>query len=102
MYYRLKINDLDKTFTYSKIIALERKGTSKVRIYPSLTTGILTIEGAQTFEIVNMMGQVVVQDKQDLGNFANFLNMAHLPSGIYVVKGVDTEGSYFSEKIVKQ
>ena len=102
MYYRLKINDLDKTFTYSKIIALERKGTSKVRIYPSLTTGILTIEGAQKFEIVNMMGQVVTAYSRRDFESRRECDLSHLPSGIYVVKGVDTEGSYFSEKIIKQ
>ena len=77
------------------------KGNAKIKIYPTLTMGELTIEGARSFEIVNTVGQVVVQTFQKLETFGK-LNLASLPSGIYLVRGLDTEGSTFSQKIIKQ
>jgi Secretion system C-terminal sorting domain len=103
-YYRLKINDLDGKNSFSKIIVLENTRPSLAKIYPSLTSGILTIENARSFEIVNVSGQVVLSKTQGSGNFQSFpnLSLSHLPNGIYVVKGMDTEGGVFSQKIVKQ
>ena len=77
------------------------KSNAKVKIYPTLTIGELTIEGARSFEIVNTVGQVVVQTFQKLETFGK-LNLASLPSSIYLVRGLDTEGSTFSQKIIKQ
>ena len=99
-YYRLKINDLDGYFEHSKIITLASKRMLDVKIYPSVTSGILTIEGAQSVDIVNSVGQVVHAFQK--ANVFEKIDMSALPNGVYVVKGVDTEGSVFSEKIVKQ
>jgi hypothetical protein len=105
-YYRLKINDLDGKSSLSKIISIERKapfgGSGVVKIYPSVTSGFLTIENAKSFEIINSVGQVVLKETRSSGNFQSFPNLTHLPNGIYFVKGVDTEGGIFLEKIVKQ
>ncbi|MBL7814078.1 MAG: hypothetical protein JNL70_03655 [Saprospiraceae bacterium] len=109
-FYRLKINDLDGQFDYSKTISIQSKGKSKVKIYPSVTSGLLTIENALSFHIINSIGQVVLSEKQTQGsgNFQSFSNLthtpnlSHLPNGIYIIRGVDTEGVLFSQKIVKQ
>ena len=100
-YYRLRQIDNDGKETLSKVISIETKGKSTVKVYPSVTSGFLTIENAQSFEIVNTMGQVVVI-KQNLQNLKDFVNLSHLPNGLYLVRGVDTEGSLFSVKIVKE
>lgn len=99
-YYRLRQIDNDGKETRSKIISIESKGKATVKIYPSVTTGEVTLEGAQSFEIVNIVGQVVqtFQGFQTLGR----LNLTSLASGIYLVRGLDTEGSSFVQKIVKQ
>jgi hypothetical protein len=101
-YYRLKVNDLDGQFEFSKTILIERKSKTTVKIYPSVTNGFLSIENAKSFEIINSIGQVV--EKQDIGYFESIrhLNLSHLPNGFYLIKGVDTEGGIFSEKIIKQ
>ena len=72
---------------------------SKVRIYPSVTTGQLTIEGVQSFEIVNIMGQVMLSEA--VIHHSSF-NIHHYTSGIYCIRGKNTEGVFFSEKIIKQ
>jgi Pregnancy-associated plasma protein-A len=101
-YYRLKINDLDGTFDYSKTIFVENNQPNKVKIYPSVTSGLLTIENAKSFEIVNAIGQVV--EKQGIGILESirYLTLNHLPNGFYLVKGLDTEGGVFSQKVIKQ
>ncbi|MDZ7880494.1 MAG: LamG-like jellyroll fold domain-containing protein [Saprospiraceae bacterium] len=102
-YYRLKINELDGKFVYSKIISIEKAplgGLGAVKIYPSVTSGFLTIENAESFEIVNAVGQVLMREKQVIPSI--LFNIHHLKNGIYFVKGVDTEGFVFSKKIVKQ
>jgi hypothetical protein len=99
-YYRLKINDLDGKFDYSKTISIQSKGKGAVKIYPSVTTGDLTIENVASFEIINSMGQVVLSQTMPIHH--SQVTIHNSPSGIYFVKGYDTEGGIFSEKIVKQ
>jgi Secretion system C-terminal sorting domain len=101
-YYQLKINSLDGKSSLSKTILIERKSKTTVKIYPSVTDGFLTIENAKSFEIINSVGQVV--EKQGVGHFESVrhLTLNHLPNGIYFVKGVDTEGGVFAEKVIKQ
>ena len=49
-YYRLKINDTDGKFTYSNVLSLAANGKTKVKVYPSVTSGILSIESAESIE----------------------------------------------------
>ena len=99
-YYRLRQIDNDGKETLSEVISIQSKGyMGTVKIYPSVTTGELTVEGAQSFEIVNTMGQVMLSEAVIQGSS---FNIHHLASGLYIVRGVDTEGSLFSVKIVKE
>ena len=98
-YYRLRQMDNDDKETFSKVISIQIKGKSIVKIYPSITNGEITIEGAQSFEVVNTMGQVMLSE---VVIQRSSFNIHHLASGLYIVRGVDTEGSLFSVKIVKE
>lgn len=102
-FYRLIINGLDGNSEYSKIIAVQSKGKTKVLIYPSVTTGILTIDNAQSFHIFNTVEQIVAQSESgDSVNGQHFINLRTLVNGLYIVRGVDKNGVRFAEKIVKQ
>jgi hypothetical protein len=96
-YYRLKQVDFNGKTNYSNIISIQQKGGSKVKIYPTITSGELKIEGTDSFVITNTNGQVVFS--QTPKNEKSF-TIAHLPNGLYIIKGVDTEGVNFSEKIM--
>jgi hypothetical protein len=62
-YYRLKQLDNDGMSEYSKVIVIQSfSKKTKVKIYPSVTNGDLTIEGAMSFDIVNIVGQVVLSE----------------------------------------
>ena len=100
-YYRLKINDTDGKFTYSNVLSIATNGKTKVKVYPSVTSGILTIESTDTIESVNIfnsIGQLVYTSKP-ITNTPITIN--HLPSGVYIVR-VATGGEVVSEKIFKQ
>ena len=84
----------------SKIVNVVSNVKTKVKIYPSVSSGILTIENAQTVQIINAVGQIVLSQTATTPQLS--LNIQHLTSGFYTVRGVDTEGSAFAEKIVKQ
>ena len=102
-YYRLKSHDLDGKADFSKVIALQSNGKSKVKIYPTSVSEILVIEGATNFDVINMTGQITISQRNEgASEQRNSVNVSQLASGIYIVKGMDTEGSVFSEKITKQ
>ena len=98
-FYRLKMVELDGKTDFSKIISIQSKSASKVKIYPSVTSGQITLEGAKSFEVINMVGQIVLSQT---AISHPTLTIHHLQNGIYLIKGIDTEGSVFSEKIIKQ
>lgn len=99
-YYRLKINDLEGKSHFSKIISVERHSKTTAKIYPSVTTGFLTVENASSFDIINTVGQVVKTLKRL--ETPHKLDISNVSAGIYFVKGLDTEGCVFVQKIVKQ
>ena len=61
---------------------------------------LLTIENAASVNIVNPIGQVVLTFPK-LSTLEK-LDVAALPSGLYVLRGVDTEGSLFLERFFKK
>ena len=103
-YYRLKQVDIDGKFDYSKVISIQSDspfgGKGAVKVYPTLTRDVLTVEGARSFEIVNAAGQVAMKQTAPIHNSS--FNIHHLQNGIYIVKGVNTEGGVFVTKVVKQ
>jgi hypothetical protein len=98
-YYRLTINDLEGEKYHSKVIAVAGEGKSKVKITPSVFRDNLTIEGAKNYEIVNMVGQIV-----ERGTATDDIVQLQLllPNGMYLVRGLDTEGGGFVQKIIRQ
>jgi hypothetical protein len=96
VYYRLKQLDFDGRFEYSKTIAITRKAKDAVSVYPNPTEGILNISAddyEQAFELVNHIGQVVLQGEQ----LDKTINLQALPNGFYYLK-VGTQ----TMKVVKE
>jgi hypothetical protein len=73
--------------------------SESIKIYPSVTDGNLTIEGAVKVEVYSIEGQLLYAQK--VSENAQF-SIGHLANGIYVVKGVDALGGISMAKIVKQ
>jgi hypothetical protein len=90
-YYRLKISDFGGRTSYSKVLSFNASNASKVRVYPTYTEGVLFIDNARSFEILNTVGQVV----------STVADIRQLASGMYFVRGVDMNGAFFLEKVFK-
>jgi hypothetical protein len=97
-YYRLRQIDNDGKETLSKVISISAKGSAKLKAYPSVTTGFLTIETTETsdYHIFNLFGQQVLSSrKPPLG--VGGIDVSALPQGTYFLK-VGTE----QVKFIKQ
>jgi|688.fasta_scaffold07283_6 hypothetical protein len=93
-YYRLKMVDLDETFSYSSIIYLETKNQIESKVYPNPFEDslIYTYESEQNEEleiqVINILGQKVFQYNvscQTCGNYVS-INTSNIPSGKYTIR----------------
>jgi hypothetical protein len=93
-YYRLRQIDNDGKETLSKVISVSTKGKTTLKVYPSVTTGILTLETDLTsdYQVINLLGQEVMN-----GKATQRLDVSALPRGAYFLR-VRTE----QVKFVKQ
>lgn len=86
-FYRLKMIDLDNSYSYSRILILNFENTESVQIYPNPTTDYmkLTIGGSKIakVQLYNTQGSMVLETKPDS---SDVINLSHLKSGSYVVK----------------
>jgi hypothetical protein len=92
-YYRLKIVDFDGKVHYSPVISVERQAVQPVlKLYPNPATEQLTLENAigESIEIVNMVGQVVLYQR----NIVSVLDIRSLPNGVYFVKTANRIGHF--------
>jgi hypothetical protein len=95
-YYRLKINDLDASYVFSKTLFLEKNPNEKIKIKQN-NEGVVQIETEDKIETVlvaNMIGQVLKTTKEVQFSLSN------LPSGFYLIY-VKTNTGFKSEKFFK-
>ena len=108
-YYRLKQMDFDGKETRSKVISVQSKGngTSKIKIFPSHTEGVVLITNYELgirndasdmnmVSVYNHVGQLVLTNKG-----VNRLDLSALPSGMYLVQ-VKAGGETVTEKVFKR
>lgn len=101
-YYQLKINDLDGSAYFSKIISLTTKDTEggHTRLFPNPASTILTLENWQEKDIliINTLGQVVLRQEgvQNSDGLIN-LNIQTLPNGMYFIKTANQTLHFFKK-----
>lgn len=98
-YYRLRQVDADGAATYSKIESVSFNKGKKIKIYPTITEGPLTIDNGNqridNVEIFNALGQLMLRSNQ------NQVDLSALTRGMYLVR-VQSKGQFFVEKVLKQ
>ncbi len=96
-YYRLKMVDNDRTFAYSKIIALTNEDNRPV-VYPNPTSTLVTVSvdntllqsTANLYDVTGrLLKNVVITTNQQQ------INVTSLTSGIYILKFADGTGERF-------
>lgn len=102
LYYRLKLVDLDHSFRYSPVLAAGQMNClGELKVYPTVTSGMLTIEGLQNgmnIKVLDASGKVVMEKQAD--NTATAINLKSLSSGTYYLV-VGREDMSKAVKIIK-
>jgi hypothetical protein len=97
VYYRLKMSDLDGTFTYSKIVSLMTDGAATA-IYPNPATDAVTFRVSSAL----LKSTVVLYDLAGrrlqsilITNNQQQINLKSLPGGLYILKFADGTAERF-------
>lgn len=114
-YYRVKQVDIDmKNSGYSEVIAVVLKNdasddskTAEVSLTPNPATDhvrIVSENGSQhnftKAAIYDLMGKLIAE--KNIEAYSNVVNIKDLPAGIYLMRAQGDNGSFFSQKIIKQ
>lgn len=102
--YRLKMVDLDETFSYSSIANLNFKGLALVYPNPvgasqSLTLNVGDWSKVSLVKVVNASGKVVFEASNAL---LSGISTRNLVAGAYVVQVTHTDGTVSSQRFVRQ
>jgi Concanavalin A-like lectin/glucanases superfamily/Regulator of chromosome condensation (RCC1) repeat/Secretion system C-terminal sorting domain len=101
-YYRLRQMDNDGKETLSKVISVSTKGKTTLKVYPSVTTGILTVETDvdATFQVINLLGQEVLRSVKTSSRFqtsTTLIDVSALPKGAYILKVGDEQVKFIKQ-----
>lgn len=108
-YYRLKIVDLDGTFSYSNVVSIRSTDFLTMQVFPNPVSSNLFIELNNTIitdavlTIYDQLGVAIHQKIVDARTLNNnySISTADLPSGIYWLQVKTVQGN-LSRKFVKQ
>ena len=85
-YYRLKMLDIDGSFTYSKIIFIENKSkNSEISIFPNPTNNVIYIQAENKLQAVRVFdatGRLVKQFE----NVVEIVDLSAFSNGIYMIE----------------
>ncbi|WP_353720942.1 T9SS type A sorting domain-containing protein [Dyadobacter sp. 676] len=102
--YRLKMVDLDETFSYSRIENLRFKGIALVYPNPvggseNLTVNVGDWSKVKAVKVVNAAGKVVFEASNAL---LSGIQARNLVAGAYVIQVTNIDGSVSSQRFVRQ
>lgn len=108
-YYRLKIIDNDKQFSYSKVVKLSNsKNNFSILLAPNPANDYLSIKFSEALKtdqsivkVISNNGQVIMLDKLKHGTLQHNLNLTQISSGAYYIL-VDFKNEVFTLPFVKQ
>lgn len=101
-YYRLKMVDLDQSFTYSKVRSIFMGGTG-VRMYPNPVTTMLNLDTdgldqIQKVVLYNMAGAAVYTNS---GVIKRSIDMSNLNTGMYLLTFTLKSGTTITRSVLK-
>jgi trimeric autotransporter adhesin len=83
-YYRIKQVDYDGKYSFSDIASVRYDGNGESSIYPNPASSEVTITTTEptSFQIMDVNGKV--HSKQEISEGQNTINLAGLPTGIFI------------------
>jgi hypothetical protein len=104
-YYRLKMIDLDGSFTYSNIVSLERETEGQLLVYPNPSDGRFSVE-LPSDEVTNvtlydLTGRKLWAESLQAGPSSNrsWTPSGQLEAGVYLLVVTATDGARWTERI---
>ncbi len=93
VYYRLKMIDIDASYSNSKTVAVRLNNNfSNALAYPNPTLGKLNVKLSEALKantsltITDLAGRVVIQQSLSRGQFTVDIDVQHLPAGRYFIR----------------
>ncbi len=106
VYYRIKQQDFDGAFSYSRAIMVNEGGTAtspKLEVYPNPADNIINVRGhflrdhTYMVELLDINGRGLWSDSSvQFGEENVSINVNHIPSGMYFLRVMDTENNLFT------
>lgn len=105
-YYRLKQTDIDGTYTYSKIVAIDMGSRFNAVLYPNPATEEINIAFNTTvsevhFQILNPLNMAVREEIAHPNGHSLKIDINGLTDGIYIIRLFTLEGVVARKFIVK-
>lgn len=101
-FYRLKMVDKDGKYEYSKVLCItqDKAGTSAIDIYPSPSTGIISVHNVRPQAGISLYDQYGRLIRKTTANRSHEqIDLSEYPKGVYIIK--ITEGnSVLTKRIV--
>ncbi len=103
-YYRLKMIDIDGTFTYSGVKFVNNK-LVVISVYPNpaskiLKVGFPNVQVKGNISILNMTGAVISKISLEKETSSTNINIQDLANGTYIIN-MEIDGAVFSKKFIK-
>jgi len=102
-YYRLKMIDIDGSFTYSDIKKIKVTAGITLEAFPNPARNFVTVKGLEAngiLELVAIDGKCVYRTNT-ISNSVN-INLSNITSGVYIIRYVNHDQVVQQIKILKQ
>lgn len=97
-YYRLKMVDIDGSFSYSDIRSVKAQIEPEINISPNpFRDQVQLSQPIKNYSIYNDQAQLVYQNKMN----NNKINLSFLTKGLYLIKMTDMQGHIHYKRLVK-
>ena len=110
VFYRIKSNDIDANYKLSEIAKVEITGAADIKIFPTTTTGLVTVDynanskTNSTWMVYSATGKLVQNQARSLQQGQNrfTIDLSRLPAGTYYISGVSDDGKTSMQQITKR
>lgn len=111
LYYRLRMVDIDGSYSYSSVVLLRKElAQVSISLYPNPVQDVLQIQLSTAYaaryqlQIMDLQGRLLAQRQQTVapGTTSLSMPMQGLPQGMYILKLLSSDGQLRDYKIVKE
>src|SRR5690606_28837963 len=99
-YYRLKMVDLDHSYSYSRVKNISLKDGISYIAYPNPSTNLLKFRHGVKINEISIYNLTGVKVMNEIHNLDEGVNITKLAEGVYVLKITLHDGSQHTQKLM--